>query len=138
MIPVYRKKSTYTPEEESEGSKILGSLGMAAGAIGGAITGGPKGAILGMQSGKAAGQFVGGYADPSHDSIDEKGSNVEAPEKGAIQRRMESASKDKLAMLKQGAMALTQMPEDVRKEYASPIVQAIMAAEKEKAMGGGR
>jgi outer membrane lipoprotein SlyB len=132
---VYRKKSVYNPAEDSETTNVLGGLGMAIGGIAGGISGGAPGAVAGMQSGKNTGKFIGENISPSRDSVEEYGTNVEKTEKSAIQRRMELQTKDTLSSLKEGAMALTQMSPEMRKEYSAPIVQAILAAEKEKAMG---
>jgi len=91
----------------------------AAGAAVGAVAGGGPGAMAGANvGGSVAGMVKGPGVSPvdtaSHDS--------------AMSRRMAASQDDHIQKLRESIFALPEMPEEIRKEYAKPLVTAYYKA----------
>lgn len=101
------------------GSKIGAVIGGVAGAVAGSGWGSVAGAAAGASSGASVGNMIGEGISPS-----KQGST-------SIERRLSAGTPAPLTgseKLKQSIMALHQAPEDVRREYAAPLVSSYLDA----------
>jgi hypothetical protein len=137
QVQKVQKRGESTGAKESQMAGPLTAIGGIAGGVVGGIYGGPGGAMAGASAGSSLGGTVGGMIDPGEAA--KEGSTPQAQavdvEENAMQRRLGEAKQNRLAILRNAESALAQLPQQLREEYAGPIIQATMAEEKRKAMG---
>jgi hypothetical protein len=137
QVQKVQKRGESTGAKESQIAGPLTAIGGIAGGVVGGIYGGPGGAMAGASAGSSLGGTVGGMIDPGEAA--KEGSTPQAQalevEENAMQRRLGEAKQNRLAILRNAESALAQLPQQLREEYAGPIIQATMAEEKRKAMG---
>lgn len=136
QVQKVQKRGEMTGGQQSELAGPLTAVGGIAGGILG-MKGGPMGMVGGATAGSQLGSTIGQMVDP-----DEKPREVGLPQaqelevdENAMQRRLGEARQNRLVVLKNAENALAQLPQQLREEYAGPIIQATMAEEKRKAMG---
>jgi hypothetical protein len=139
QVQAFKKRIEQSPAQESKAAKY--------GAIGGSIVGGVIGAVAGKTpgaamggaaSGGSLGGMIGGAFGQStpgatRESFDKQ--PVETSD-SAMSRKLEAARQERLAVLRQAEAALPQLDPELRRQYAQPIIEATMAEERRKAMGG--
>lgn len=119
----------------SAGGSTAGTiLGKVAGAGLGFLIGGPGGALTGASVGGEIGGIGGGASDPGRAAAQ---SNPVATPEGAIQRRLATQGDDTLTTLRQSALALPELPEELRQQVAPTIMQAYAMAHQQRNSGGG-
>jgi uncharacterized protein YcfJ len=137
QVQKIQKRDNSTGAKESQMAGPLTAIGGIAGGVVGGIYGGPGGAMAGASAGSSLGGTVGGMIDPGEAA--KEGSTPQAQavdvEENAMQRRLGEAKQNRLVVLRNAESALAQLPQQLREEYAGPIIQATMAEEKRKAMG---
>jgi uncharacterized protein YcfJ len=137
QVQKIQKRDNSTAAKESQMAGPLTAIGGIAGGVVGGIYGGPGGAMAGASAGSSLGGTVGGMIDPGEAA--KEGSTPQAQavdvEENAMQRRLGEAKQNRLVVLRNAESALAQLPQQLREEYAGPIIQATMAEEKRKAMG---
>jgi uncharacterized protein YcfJ len=137
QVQKIQKRDNSTAAKESQMAGPLTAIGGIAGGVVGGIYGGPGGAMAGASAGSSLGGTVGGMIDPGEAA--KEGSTPQAQavdvEENAMQRRLGEAKQNRLAILRNAESALAQLPQQLREEYAGPIIQATMAEEKRKSMG---
>jgi hypothetical protein len=137
QVQKVQKRGETTGGRESQFSGPFTAIGGIAGGVIGGIGGGPGGAIGGAAAGSSLGGTVGGMIDPGEAAKESSTPQAQAVdvEENAMQRRLGEAKQNRLAILRNAESALAQLPQQLREEYAGPIIQATMAEEKRKAMG---
>ncbi len=123
--PPVEKKSGGKKGGGAFGAAVVGAIGGVVGGLAGAATGGPAGAAAGAMGGAAGGAGLGQMLG-----------NAIMPAKGpstSIERRMEAAGpqvmqSEQTQKLKQSITALHSQPDQVKQQYASPLVQAYMVS----------
>ncbi len=138
QVQKVQKRGETTGGRESQLSGPFTAIGgIAGGVIGGVAGGGPAGAIGGAAGGSSVGGTIGRMIDPGEAAKEESTPQAQAVEveENAMQRRLGEAKQNRLAILRNAESALAQLPQQLREEYAGPIIQATMAEEKRKAMG---
>ena len=137
QVQKIQKRDNSTGAKESQMAGPLTAIGGIAGGVVGGIYGGPGGAMAGASAGSSLGGTIGGMIDPGEAA--KEGSTPQAQavdvEENAMQRRLGEAKQNRLVVLRNAESALAQLPQQLREEYAGPIIQATMAEEKRKAMG---
>jgi hypothetical protein len=125
--------------KEGKKSDLAAPMTAVGGIVGGVLgmKGGPMGVIGGATAGSQAGSTIGQMIDPDEKAVEEGMAQAQAldVEENAMQRRLGEAKQNRLAILRNAESALAQLPQQLREEYAGPIIQATMAEEKRKAMG---
>ncbi len=108
---------------------VLGAIGGALGVIAAPVTGGASLAGTaaaiggGAATGAGIGGMLGGAIDPGKAA--KESPQVDMEDKGPISRRLAAADQNsKLMQLRESAMALPQIPEAQRAEYAPQILEA--------------
>lgn len=97
--------------------------------IGGAVAGGVAGSVVpgaGTIAGAGLGATLGGAAGGLLSSQQAGGQGSPNSEMGAMQRRSDQMGTDNLASLKAAELQLPSLPENLRQQYAPPIIQARM------------
>ena len=137
QVQKVQKRGESTGAKESQMAGPLTAIGGIAGGVIGGVAGGPAGAIGGAAGGSSVGGTIGGMIDPGEAAKESSTPQAQAVdvEENAMQRRLGEAKQNRLAILRNAESALAQLPQQLREEYAGPIIQATMAEEKRKAMG---
>jgi uncharacterized protein YcfJ len=138
QVQKIQKRDNSTAAKESQMAGPLTAIGgIAGGVVGGIYGGGPAGAMAGASAGSSLGGTIGGMIDPGEAAKESSTPQAQAVdvEENAMQRRLGEAKQNRLAVLRNAESALAQLPQQLREEYAGPIIQATMAEEKRKAMG---
>lgn len=132
---------TYTPGKKNKFGQILPAVGTIAGAVGGAIIGGPGGAAAGASLGASLGGAAGSIGGQILGKNDTAGSSVQSPlintNDNPMARRLAQSQGDHFSQLKQAAMALPNVPEDVRQTSVEPIMTALYESAWQKRTSGG-
>lgn len=124
--------------KESKWGRALQTVGMVGGGVVGGIAGNAPGAMAGAAAGANLGGTIGGLVDPAKAGTVKETPVAPTVETGdsAMSRKLEAARQERLAILKQAEAALPQLDPELRRQYAQPIIEATMAEERRKAMGG--
>lgn len=113
----------------------IGDLLQVGGAIAGGVVGsagGAQGALMGAGAGSSLGGLAGGVIE----------NQMESPQQAALQRRMGSAAPqaggvptvdDQLNQLQAARFELAKQPEDVQKQYAPTIMNAMYKLQRGQA-----
>jgi len=137
QVQTIKEKNEGTEAKKSSLKTPLSVFGGVAGGVIGGIAGGPMGAIGGAGAGGGLGSTLGEMFDPDKPGEPGQARVIQGQEidENAMQRRLGEAKQNRLAILRNAESALAQLPQQLREEYAGPIIQATMAEEKRKAMG---
>lgn len=111
-------------QKPDSGTKDVLTIG--GGVAGGIVGSGSPGAI---GAGAGAGSTAGNFLDPTQPPAPTLSGGGEA---SAMARRLQAASQDNLATLKQAEATLPQLPEALRQAYAPAIVQARMLEQQKR------
>jgi hypothetical protein len=117
-------------KKKNEGLSEILTLG---GAAGGAMLGGPGGAMAGASLGASLGG-VGGSLISQNQPQGTAGVPGAPSQSMAMQRRSQQLGTDNLMALTQAEKQLPNLPEDLRQQYAPAIIQARMLEQKQRGL----